>query len=77
MYYNHYSRWNTWNAYRCGALNYSLLCDGSTNFLLHKGISESVILAAAKQFVSLGLKDAGYQYVNIDVCRFRYFWEIE
>lgn len=34
-----------------------------------KGISESVVLAAANQFVSLGLKDAGYQYINIDVCR--------
>jgi alpha-galactosidase len=34
----------------------------------HCGISESVILAAANQFVSLGLKDAGYQYINIDDC---------
>lgn len=30
-------------------------------------ISEAKILAAADQFVSLGLKDAGYTYVNIDV----------
>ncbi|KAF5322342.1 hypothetical protein D9619_001327 [Psilocybe cf. subviscida] len=29
-------------------------------------INEDKILAAANQFVSLGLKDAGYQYVNID-----------
>jgi alpha-galactosidase len=29
-------------------------------------ISEAKILAAANQFVSLGLKDAGYEYVNID-----------
>lgn len=31
-------------------------------------ISEAKVLAAANQFVSLGLKDAGYQYVNIDDC---------
>lgn len=31
-------------------------------------ISEAKILAAADQFVSLGLKDAGYTYVNIDDC---------
>lgn len=30
-------------------------------------ISETIILAAAQQLVSLGLKAAGYQYVNIDV----------
>lgn len=30
-------------------------------------IDEAKILAAANQFVSLGLKDAGYEYVNIDV----------
>lgn len=30
-------------------------------------INEAKILAAANQFISLGLKDAGYQYVNIDV----------
>ncbi|KAG5639125.1 hypothetical protein H0H81_006714 [Sphagnurus paluster] len=29
-------------------------------------INEAKILAAANQFVSLGLKDVGYQYVNID-----------
>ncbi|KAF5322055.1 hypothetical protein D9619_001326 [Psilocybe cf. subviscida] len=29
-------------------------------------IDEAKILAAANQFVSLGLKDAGYEYVNID-----------
>ncbi|KAK7676862.1 hypothetical protein QCA50_020198 [Cerrena zonata] len=31
-------------------------------------IDESKVLAAANQFVSLGLKDAGYKYVNIDDC---------
>lgn len=30
-------------------------------------ISSTKILAAANQMVSLGLKSAGYQYVNIDV----------
>lgn len=31
------------------------------------GISNDIILAAANQIVSLGLQDAGYEYVNIDV----------
>ncbi|KAF9499329.1 glycoside hydrolase [Pleurotus eryngii] len=31
-------------------------------------INENKTLAAANQFVSLGLKDVGYQYVNIDDC---------
>ncbi|KAH7916572.1 glycoside hydrolase [Hygrophoropsis aurantiaca] len=31
-------------------------------------ISESLVLAAANQFVSMGLKKAGYQYINIDDC---------
>ena len=30
-------------------------------------INEAKILSVAGQFVSLGLKDAGYEYVNIDV----------
>lgn len=30
-------------------------------------ISEARILAAANQLISLGLKDAGYEYVNLDV----------
>lgn len=30
-------------------------------------INAAKILAAANQMVSLGLKDVGYQYVNIDV----------
>lgn len=30
-------------------------------------INEAKILAAANQFVSLGLKTVGYEYVNIDV----------
>ena len=36
--------------------------------MLILGISEAKVVAAANSFVSLGLKDAGYQYVNIDVC---------
>ncbi|KAH9034867.1 glycoside hydrolase superfamily [Lactarius pseudohatsudake] len=31
-------------------------------------ISEEKILAAARSFVSLGLREAGYEYVNIDDC---------
>ncbi|KAL0956317.1 hypothetical protein HGRIS_002470 [Hohenbuehelia grisea] len=31
-------------------------------------INEAKVLAAANQFISLGLKDAGYQYINIDDC---------
>ncbi|KAG8749597.1 hypothetical protein FRC14_001229 [Serendipita sp. 396] len=31
-------------------------------------INEAKILAAANQFITLGLKDVGYQYVNIDDC---------
>ncbi|KAJ7287579.1 glycoside hydrolase superfamily [Mycena rebaudengoi] len=34
----------------------------------HCSINEANILAAANQFVSLGLKAAGYQYINIDDC---------
>lgn len=33
-------------------------------------VSEAKVVAAANQFVSLGLKAAGYQYVNIDVKTF-------
>ncbi|KAF1952269.1 putative alpha-galactosidase B [Byssothecium circinans] len=35
-------------------------------------ISEEQFLVAAEQFVKLGLKDVGYQYVNIDDC-----WQIK
>jgi hypothetical protein len=31
-------------------------------------ISEEEVLSAAHSFVTLGLKEAGYEYVNIDVC---------
>lgn len=31
-------------------------------------IDEEKVLAAANQLVSLGLKDVGFEYVNIDVC---------
>lgn len=30
-------------------------------------INEEKIMSAANAFVSLGLKDAGYQYISIDV----------
>jgi alpha-galactosidase len=60
--------WNTWNAYGCGMFG---PCGLMSPILIGSGlvqdISDTKILAAAKQFVSLGLKDAGYQYVNIDV----------
>jgi len=31
-------------------------------------ISDAKVLAAANDFISLGLKDAGYEYINIDDC---------
>lgn len=34
-------------------------------------INEAKIIAAATQLLSLGLKDVGYEYVNIDVCAFK------
>lgn len=35
---------------------------------MHAEISETAVLSAAHSFVSLGLRKAGYEYVNIDVC---------
>lgn len=35
--------------------------------LIVPDINEAKLLAAANQFISLGLKTAGYEYVNIDV----------
>lgn len=35
--------------------------------MLSIDISEDKVIAAAKQFIALGLKEAGYQYINIDV----------
>lgn len=35
--------------------------------IFSQDINEAKVLAAANQFVSLGLKAAGYQYINIDV----------
>lgn len=49
------------------------VCSDSTSLspnlliCLQLDISDSLVLAAAQQFVSLGLKNAGYEYVNIDV----------
>jgi len=34
----------------------------------HCGVDETKIMSAANSFISLGLKDAGYVYVNIDDC---------
>ena len=45
----------------------SRLCDSSD---LPLAISEAKVVAAASAFGSLGLKAAGYQYINIDVSRF-------
>ncbi len=36
-------------------------------------INETKVLNAANQFISLGLADAGYEYVNIDVCAPAFF----
>lgn len=66
--------WNSWNAYRCGenipAMFRSLSSCISISPL---DISESRLMLAANAFVSLGLKDVGYQYVNIDVRRLKTF----
>jgi alpha-galactosidase len=35
---------------------------------MHAAISETAVLAAAQSFIALGLREAGYEYVNIDVC---------
>ena len=35
---------------------------------MHAAISETAVLAAARSFVTLGLRESGYEYVNIDVC---------
>lgn len=35
---------------------------------MHAAISETAVLAAAQSFITLGLREAGYEYVNIDVC---------
>lgn len=47
------------------------VCTSTTYFLMHScfcpDISEAKILAAANQFMALGLKAAGYQYINVDV----------
>jgi hypothetical protein len=34
---------------------------------MHAEISETAVLSAAHSLVSLGLRKAGYEYVNIDV----------
>jgi len=35
---------------------------------VHADISEKKVLSVAQQFVSLGLRDVGYEFVNIDDC---------
>ena len=32
-------------------------------------INEEKVVAAAEQFIALGLRNAGYEYINIDVSR--------
>lgn len=56
--------WNTWNAYRCGLC---LRSPYSFNSDCISDISAELVLDAARDFISLKLKDAGYQYINIDV----------
>ncbi|KAF4607571.1 hypothetical protein EYR38_001643 [Pleurotus pulmonarius] len=41
---------------------------GWNSWNAYRYINEAKIIAAASQLISLGLKDAGYQYVNIDDC---------
>ncbi|KAF5389464.1 hypothetical protein D9757_004251 [Collybiopsis confluens] len=43
-------------------------CSDVTYGPVHIGINEAKVIAAANSFISLGLKDAGYQYINIDDC---------
>lgn len=57
--------WNSWNAYKCGTFN-PLHCSPQLNNFF-SDISEDKVIAAAQSFVDLGLKDAGYEYVNVDV----------
>lgn len=40
---------------------------GSSSQSIPLDINADKVLAAANQFISLGLKDVGYEYVNIDV----------
>jgi alpha-galactosidase len=46
---------NTWNWFKCGDAN-------------HGAINEALIKGIADAMVSSGMKDSGYQYVNIDDC---------
>jgi alpha-galactosidase len=46
---------NTWNWFKCGDAN-------------HGAINEALIRGIADAIVSSGMKDSGYQYVNIDDC---------
>lgn len=63
-----YFSWNSWNAYSCSMFDHSASdVAGSNQFATELDITEAKVLAAANQMVSLGLKDAGYQYINIDV----------
>src|SRR5258707_9171891 len=41
---------------------------------MHAEISETAVLSAAHSFVSLGVRKAGYEYVNIDVCLSSYYF---
>ena len=46
---------NTWNWFKCGDAN-------------HGAINEALIKGIADAMVSSGMRDSGYQYVNIDDC---------
>jgi alpha-galactosidase len=64
--------WNSWNAFHC-----TLPSAHSTVSppLMHVtgDVDETKVMSAANSFISLGLKDAGYMYVNIDVGASRFF----
>ncbi|KAJ7497251.1 glycoside hydrolase [Mycena latifolia] len=60
--------WNSWNAYGCSMISRLTIVVANFSIVIIPGISEAKVLAAANQFISLGLKTAGYQYINIDDC---------
>ncbi len=52
--------WLSWQRYRC--------VTASKNATAPNTFNEGLIRATADGMVSLGLKDAGYVYVNLDDC---------
>jgi hypothetical protein len=59
--------WNSWNAYACTRDSRFLSSLLQLKCITTGSVDETKIVSAANQIVSLGLKDAGYMYVNIDV----------